>query len=380
MKQVLLVATVGGFVPQFELNDVKLLREMNCEVHYAANFDCSVYNVTDELLEENNIIKHDVAIAKKPFNVKSNYRAYIELKSLIDKQNIELVHCHTPVGGVIARVAAARSKRKPKVIYTAHGFHFYKGSSLLSWCTYYFVERILARKTDAIVTINEEDYIHARKFHLKKGGKVYKIPGVGLRMERFRKASVNRYKEDIQPGSTVGKKKFKLVTVAELNKNKNHQIVIEAIARLGRDDIYYEIYGGGPYEKYLRELIDRLKLGKYVQLKGYTQEPERVLRKADCFVFPSFREGLGMAALEAMACGLPVIANDNRGTREYMRDGYNGIVCISGKNEEYASAIVRLADSKETREMMGRNAINTAEKFDIKHTEETMRQVYSTFV
>lgn len=372
MKKVLLVATVGGFVPQFELNDVKLLREMGCQVHYAANFDYSVYSVTDELLKENGIIKHNVAMAKSPFAIKNNYRVYKEIKRLIDKEGIELVHCHTPVGGVIGRMAAASSKRKPKVAYTAHGFHFYKGASPLSWCTYYLIERFLGRKTDAIITINEEDYGYAGKFHLKKGGKAYKIPGVGLNMDRFCPKA--------EASTSPSNEGFRLVTVAELNKNKNQQVIIEAIARLGRDDIYYEIYGGGPYEEYLRELIAKFNVEKYVQLKGYTPEPEEVLKEADCFAFPSLREGLGMAALEAMACGLPVIANDNRGTREYMKDGYNGIVCTSNDPNEYAKAIAYLADSKADREMMGRNAVNTAERFDIKHTEETMRLVYSTLV
>lgn len=372
------MATVGGFVPQFELNDVKILREMGCKVHYAANFNYNVYKVTDELLAENEITGHNIAIAKSPFAIKANYRAYKELKSLIDSEHIEMVHCHTPVGGLLSRMAAAKSKSKPKVIYTAHGFHFYKGSSVLNWCTYYIVERMLARKTDAIVTINEEDYMHACKFHLRKGGKVYKIPGVGLKLERF--GSKENRKISKKGEEPVKSKAFRLVTVAELNKNKNHQVVIEAIKKLNRDDIYYEIYGSGPYEEYLKKLIAELHLDKYIQLKGYTPEPERVLREADCFVFPSIREGLGMAALEAMACGLPVIANDNRGTREYMRNGYNGIVCISGKSEEYAAAIARIADSPDEREKMGRNAIATAENFDIKHTEETMRLVYGNLI
>ncbi len=378
MKQVLLVATVGGFVPQFELNDVKLLREKGCKVHYAANFSYNVYSVTDDLLKKNEIDKHQLDIAKSPFKLRANYRAYKQLKSLIDRENIELIHCHTPVGGVIARLAAARSYKKPKVIYTAHGFHFYKGAPILNWCTYYVAERILARKTDVIVTINEEDYRCASKFHLRKGGKVYKIPGVGLNLQRFKREDDNNLKNDLH--SDYKASKVKLITVAEINKNKNHQVVIEAIAELGRDDIYYDIYGGGPNEGSLRELIAKLDMEKYIKLKGYTKEPEKVLKEADVFLFPSLREGLGMAALEAMALGLPVISNDNRGTREYMKDGYNGFVCTHGDITEYVKAIEKLSDSKELRKNMGDNAKITAERFDIKHTEETMRLVYDTFV
>ena len=374
MKKILLVATVGGFIPQFELNDVRLLNEAGCQVHYAANFNYSVYDVTDELLKEHQIIKHQLDIAKSPFKFVTNYRAYKVLKSLIEENNIDMLHCHTPVGGLVARLAAARSRKKTKVIYTAHGFHFYKGAPFLNWCTYYVVERILARYTDALITINEEDFKCANDFHLRKYGKVYKIPGVGLDIDRFGKNECDcEYKK-------IEKKNFKLITIAELNKNKNHRNVIEAIARLGRDDIYYDIYGAGPNKKYLHRLIHELHMEKYIKLRGYTKQPEVVLRHADCFVFPSLREGLGMAALEAMATGLPVIAKDNRGTREYMRHGYNGYVCKVGTVEEYENAIKKMVMLENDRKRMGKNARKTAERFDIKHTEETMRLVYDTLV
>lgn len=380
MKQVLLVATVGGFVPQFELNNVKLLRELGCNIHYAANFDYSVYSVTDELLTTHGIIKHQLDIAKSPFNLKANYHAYKKLKEIIDKNNIQLVHCHTPVGGLVARLAAAASHSKPKVVYTAHGFHFYKGAPIINWCAYYLVERFLARKTDVIVTINQEDYNRACEFNLRNGGKVYKIPGVGLNLERFRKNDNLDARKDKAEFTGDRPDSIKLVTVAELNKNKNHQVVIKALASLGRDDIYYDIYGEGPYKQHLSKLICELNMEKYIKIRGYIKEPEVILRKADIFVFPSIREGLGMAALEAMASGIPVIAKDNRGTREYMKNENNGLICIQGTVKEYGQAISRLADSKEERMVMGRNAIVTAEKFALKHTEETMRVVYSTLV
>lgn len=372
MKQVLLVATVGGFVPQFELNNVNLLKKIGCGIHYAANFDCCVYSVTDKLLEKQNIVKHQLDISKSPFRVIKNYQAYRVLKELIDDENIELVHCHTPVGGVVARLAAARSRNKPKVIYTAHGFHFYKGAPLLNWCIYYMVEKYLARKTDVIVTINEEDYKRASKFRLRKGGSVYKIPGVGLNIVRFSR------KDDIIKDNA--RRGIKLITIGELNKNKNHKVVIEAIAKLGRNDIYYDIYGSGIYEEKLRQLIRELGMQEYIKLKGYIEEPENALKEADCFVFPSLREGLGMSALEAMACGLPVIAKDNRGTREYMKDGYNGLVCIAGTVEEYIKAILRMVDSKENMAIMGTNAVDTAERFSIMYTNDIMQKVYNTLV
>lgn len=295
------------------------------------------------------------------------------------------------MGGLLARLAADRSNRKPKVLYTAHGFHFYKGAPLWNWCVYYPVEKFLARKTDGIITINEEDCCNAKKFTLRENGKVYKIPGVGLDLNRFQSEIVkedyikNNESQEItnyksQKNKDCEKNRFDIVTIGELNKNKNHQVVIKAIKRLHRDDIYYTIYGRGKNKEKLEALIKRLELEKYVQLKGYTIEPERVLEEADCFAFPSIREGLGMAALEALACKVPVISSDNRGTREYMQNGYNGVVCFSNDPKEYAKAIEELAASEERRVHMGKNGRITAEKYGIKSTEDVMRLIYRTLI
>lgn len=386
MKKVLFVATVGGFVSQFEMNDVRILQGKECEIHYAANFDNNVYHLEEKIYEKNHIKKHNVSMAKSPFSIVKNYKAYRDIKRLIDSEDISLVHCHTPVGGVIARMAAARSKTKPEVIYTAHGFHFYKGAPLANWCIYYVVERLMARMTNAIITINEEDYQRARGFKLRADGKIYKIPGVGIDLERYkqgkvldaRKVTEKKQLSDINNDRSNGAAGFKIVSISEINKNKNHKVVIKAVKKLVNEGnlVYYDIYGKGPNEKYLQKYIDKMGVADYVRLKGYIAKPEEALQKADCFAFPSIREGLGMSALEAMACGLPVIARENRGTKEYMVNGHNGIVCRTDDAKEYAEAILKLKSSVETRKTMGRNARETVKKFSVAHTEVIMRQVY----
>lgn len=415
MSKVLFVATVGGFVSQFEMNDVRILQDKSCEVHYAANFENNVYYVEKDLYENNHIETHNVPMAKSPFNIFKNYKAYKYIKRLIDSEDISVVHCHTPVGGVLARLAAARSKKKPKVIYTAHGFHFFKGGPLVNWCIYYPVERLMARATDVLVTINEEDYQRACKFKLRPDGKVYKLPGVGIDLDRYnmeinnsqktiqerealetatqekevqenlaqtKDKSENRDFKKIKKLTDKERKPFKIVSVSEINKNKNHKVVIQAVKKLIDEGnvIYYDIYGKGSNEENLRKYIKKLDLEEYVTLKGYISEPKEVLVKADCFAFPSIREGLGMSALEAMACGLPVIARENRGTKEYMVNGHNGIVCKTDDFKEYAAAILKIKDSVETRKTMGRNAKETVKKFSIAHSEVIMKQVYENFI
>ena len=407
--RVLFVATVGGFVPQFEMNDVKILKEYGCDIHYAADFNNPMYSYDEKILDEYGIIKHQVNLEKSPYKIIKNFKALIAIKKIIKKERIDIIHCHTPVGGVLARLAAQQKHRKLKVIYTAHGFHFYKGAPFRNWCIYYPVERFLAKKTDVIITINEEDYCLAQKFTLRENGKVYKIPGVGLDLNKFcpevmdesykdrnnenlnekenlenKKNIISDKKENKEniKNTVLNKKdnKFEIITVGELNKNKNHKVIIEAIQLLNRNDIYYTVYGRGKNKEKLERLIKSMNLESYVCLKGYMSEPETVLKKADCFAFPSLREGLGMAALEAMACKLPIIAGDNRGTREYMKHGYNGIVCSSNDPKEYAKAIEFLAFNKEKRVYMGENARITAQSYGMKRTEEIMKQIYSTLI
>lgn len=374
---VLLLTTTGGFVPQFEMENVRILQEMGATVHYAANFHHPVYHVNRRELEEAGIRVHHVAIHKSPFRLGINGRAYRELIRLVEQENISCIHCHNPVGGVLGRLLGWHFRKKVlKIIYTAHGLHFYKGAPLINWIFYYPVERILARQTDALITINKEDYLAACRFRLKKQGRAYQIPGVGIRRERLKEAPEEA--QAVRKRYGIPEQAFHIVSVGELNKNKNHQVVINALKRLQNDEIYYTICGDGTNKEELHKLIKSLQLEQRVFLAGYQDEIAPFLQSADCFAFPSIREGLGMAALEAMAMGLPVIAAENRGTREYMEEGRNGFCCPWNSKEAFAEAIAYLYHHPEERRQMGRCALETAGRFEIEQTTEIMRNVYQS--
>lgn len=363
MKKILIVTTVGGFVTKFEQNNLDILNELGYEIHYAANFSNTIYEIDYEALERKNVIIHDMPIEKSVTKVASHRRNIKLLAKLIDDLGITVVHCHTPVGGVLARLAARKSSSKPYVIYTAHGFHFYTGCPMGNRI-YYPVEKYMAKFTDCLVTINEEDYIRAGKF--RKNLKVVKIPGVGLDTEVYTPTTEKKKHEG-----------YRLVTIGEINKNKNQEVVIRALALLKDSNISYTIYGKGDRIDYLKTLVDKLGLREQVEFAGYCNEPREVLRETDVFIFPSIREGLGMAALEALACGVPVVGLDNRGTREYLRDGENGLVCKRNDAKEFAYNIRRACYGVDfDREKAKLVARDTALEFQIKNTEEIMRNVY----
>lgn len=407
MKRVLFVTTISGFLPQFEKNDVKLLKQMGCQIHYASNFTNPIYAFDKTELEKNGVALHQIDIEKSPAKINKNIKAIKQLIKIIDENDIDIVHCHNPMGGVAARIAARAGKRKPKVIYTAHGFHFYKGAPIMNWLLFYTAERFLARYTDIIVTINREDYIRAKKFRLKKNGEVYLIHSVGVDKEKFAPRPELRETKRAELG--IPADAFHIVTAAELNENKNQKVVIEAVAALTNKaktdanayntnyagnaayvsntncidktnkthNIYYTICGKGPNEDKLRELIKAYGLENNVSLLGYRTDMDEILQTADVFAFPSIREGLGVAAIEALMCNVPLIAADNRGTREYASDGNNGIVCRYDAVDEFEEAIELLYGNTAYRKRMADRCRESVKKFTIEEVEKTMTKVYT---
>jgi len=382
-KKALFLATVGGFVTQFEMNNVSLLQQAGYEVHSAANYREPVYQVKEKELRGRGVILHQVDIEKSPFMWRENLRAFRQLSEIVSSEQIRLVHCHTPVGGVLGRLLGCRFARDGlKVVYTAHGFHFYKGAPWKNWLFYYTVERMLAHFTDALITINEEDYSRAKGFVLRSGGRVYRIPGEGLQRDAFQPVS-RECRKLLRQVLGLEEGDFFLLSVGELSGNKNHEQVIrqfpEVQRRLnlqGRRAVY-GICGDGFYREKLEGLIENLGLSRDVTIYGYCENVADYLACADCLVFPSIREGLGMAVLEAMSMGVPVAAADNRGTREYMEDGVNGFVFRTGDPEGLVQAVEKAAGLK-TQELasMQKQGSRTVQRFEIKNTDRVMAQVY----
>lgn len=376
MKKVLFLTTISGFLQQFEMNDVNILQEMGYEVHYASNFYNPVYEVNKTELRKKGIVLHQVGIQKSPVRLKANLKALFTVRTLIKKEKIDVVHCHNPMGGVIGRFATFGIHRRVIVIYTAHGFHFYKGAPLRNWLLYFTAERLLAGRTDRLITINKEDYARACKFHLRRGGQVERIPGVGVNTAKF--APVVGRREEVRRELGIPEDAFYVLSVGELNDNKNHKVIMQAIANIHNPNIYYGICGRGPMEAELKDIADELGIAEQVRLYGFRNDIPRMLSAADCFAFPSKREGLGIAAIEALAAGIPLITSDCRGTREYMKHGVNGYVCKRGTADEYAVAICNMREQIEKRKEMSEECLKTAEKFDISATDKIMRKLYKS--
>ncbi len=383
MKKILFVTVISGFLPQFEFNDVKLLKKMGCEIHYASNFNNPVYSFDKQKLIDYGIVLHQIDIEKNPANI-SNLKAIKQIKNLIDEYEIDAISCHNPMGGVAGRLAAHFSKRKPHVIYTAHGFHFYAGAPSINWLLYYTAERFLARYTDELITINDEDYKRALAFKLKKGGHVDKIHGVGVDASKF--APDKQLGRVIRERIGISQSAFVMVTAAELRDNKNHMVVFQALRQMLKEHqitegkFYYLLCGKGPNQECLKKYVYENHLENIVMFLGFRTNMSEILQTADCFVFPSIREGLGVAAIEALLCGVPLVVADNRGTKEYAIDGYNSFVCDAKSPSDFENSIIRLIKDKHQKQNMAANCRQSAMIFTVPEVQKTMKKVYEEWI
>ena len=369
MKKVLFVATlVKNHIAEFHLPYLKLFQDMGWQTAVAAKNDYE--NPADCVIPHCDVF-YDVPFERSPLK-KGNLTAYRRVKRIIREGGYDIIHCHTPVGAAVARLAARKARRNgSKVIYTAHGFHFYKGAPWLNWLVYFPVEWLLSPMTDVLITINREDYERAKR--LLRAKKVVYIPGVGIDTARFRgnaeKGAALRRELGIPDEAAV------LLSVGDLNKNKNHRAVLEALARMENRNLHYVVCGRGPLKEELEAFAREKGLGDRVRFVGYRNDIPAFYAMADVFVFPSFREGLSVSVMEAMASGLPIVCSRIRGNTDMVEEGVNGYLMEPGDPDSIAGALRRLEDGGK-REEISRNNLKKAEIYSLGVIAEQYRQLY----
>ena len=368
-KKVLFVATVvKTHINVFHIPYLKMLKEMGYETHVAARND---YENPEECVIPYCDYFHDMPFERSPLKM-NNIKTYKMLKNLMLKENFDIIHCHTPMGGVLTRFAYKNIKNKieSRIIYTAHGFHFYKGAPLLNWMVYYPVEKYFSKYTDTLITINKEDYNRAKN-KFKKCKDIQYVPGVGIDLDMFK--NENRNKQKLIDELKISKGSILLLSVGELIDRKNHQVIIKCLKGLP-DNIHYLIVGSGMNKQKLIDLAKKEGVSNRVHLLGFRTDIPFIMKSSDIFVFPSLQEGLPVAVMEAIACGLPCVVSNIRGNSDLIEHFFNGLLVDSNDSLEYKKEIENIL-SMDINQMKINN-IRKSNEFELEHIKELIKKIY----
>lgn len=376
----LMLASVASMIDQFNMENIALLQSMGYQVDVACNFLHGSTSSKERVeafqkeLNEKQIRSIYVPIPRKISAWKDIVASYRQVKQLVEQEEYQLVHCHSPIGGAIARLACRKQRKKDlRVIYTAHGFHFYTGAPKKNWMIFYPIEKWLSKYTDVLITICKEDYKRAKEcMHAKE---IVYIPGVGVDVDKISampKQEEKREELGLKENDTL------LLSIGELNKNKNHEVILRAMAKLNRNDVHYAICGKGDLELYLTQLAKKLGIENQVHLLGFRTDAKEWLTVADIFVFPSFREGLPVSLMEAMAAGLPVVATNIRGTTDLIVPEEGGYLYSATDVECMTQSIDKLLDNDRTRKEMGKYNQTVIRDFSITKVKEIMKTIYES--
>ena len=376
MKKALMNASVASMLFKFNMDNIDILENLGYKVDIACNFGKENPISQEDIERFRNILAEkklnvfETDCPRSIFAIDKMFKTYKQLKKLIDENEYDIVHTQSPIGGVVCRLAARKARKKgTKVIYTAHGFHFYKGAPLKNWIIFYPIEKFCSRLNDILITINKEDYYRAKKHFFTK--KIEYIPGVGIDTSKFKIEEDSGKLKRIELG--VSSDSFMLLSVGEINTNKNHKVIIKALGKLKNKDIHYFIAGQGDQQGMLEKLAKKENIEYQVHFLGYRSDINELLNAADAFCFASLREGLGLAGIEAMACGLPLITSNIHGINDYSINGITGFSCSPTSVAGFADAIRNL--SKRDKKEYFENSL-IAKRYDKRKVNRYMTKIY----
>lgn len=369
--KILYITTVGETMAFFK-SFIKELYTMGNTVDIACNYKESI---VPECYKELGCQIFYLPCSRVPFDG-GNITAARKIHRLVGKKGYDIVHCHTPIAAFCTRIACINIRRHgTKVFYTAHGFHFYTGASLKNWLVYYPVEWLCSWWTDVLITINREDYERA-KIHLHAKKTEY-VPGVGIDLIKFNNVDCNKKRMRNELG--LMNTDIMLLSVGELNENKNHIIVIEALGMIKKEcpnifkKLYYFVAGDGKNKLVIEKLAEKKGIREHVKLLGVVDNIPEFLSIANIFLLPSKREGLNVSLMEAMASGLPCIVSDIRGNRDLIRDDAGGKRVGSEDVRGWMRAIVELTQNIKSE---GFYNLDLVSKFSIENVKKKLYKIY----
>ncbi|ANX13960.1 hypothetical protein ABE41_018260 [Fictibacillus arsenicus] len=367
IKKIAFIATVYRHLEAFHLPYIKILQEMGYELHVYGSFDRGKTSLLNM-----NVICHDVDFSRNPFSF-NNVKALRNLINSFRKNKYSMIHVHTPIASFLVRIAAKVTNTQ-NVIYTAHGFHFFKSAPIINWILYYPLERFMAKFTRILITINKEDYCRARNFI--SDNRVRYVKGVGVDTSYYSLAHNNSTKLRKQLG--LRKNDFVIICIAELNNNKNHIQLINAIkiVKQKHNNIKCLLVGYGENEQELKYIVQKENLHEEIKFLGFRTDISSLLKVSNIKVLLSKREGLPKSIIEAMASSKPILATNIRGNRDLVSNGINGYLVPVGADEITAKKICTLLEDNNKINVMGQKSKEKANEYDLNSIKQDMKEIY----
>lgn len=351
---------------QFLIPHIKHLKELGNEVECVCARTGFWF---DELSEKHGIVMNEINFKRNPFCIE-NIKGFKKLVELQKEKKFDVVYCQQPVGGVMGRKLG--KKFKLPVIYTAHGFHFFKGNSKLKNLLFKTIEKHYAKSTTALITINEEDYQACKNWKAKH---VFKINGIGVDLDKY-KTDEKTNKAEFRKEFGFDDDDFIVTSIGELNKNKNTLMLLEVFKNIDNQKIKYLVCGQGPLEQNYVNYIKQNGIENRVKMLGFRKDIPNILNNSDAFIMPSYREGLSKSMMEAMCYGLPVIASKIRGNTDLLGNNEGGILCNPNNSEEFKNAIVKIYNEKDLANKFGNRNKEFIKNFDINVVKNQLEKIY----
>lgn len=375
-NRVLQTASVASMIDLFNKDNLLVLEELGAKIDVCSNFQNGSITSQERVneyrqeLTDRGIEVIDLPCPRSIGKINDIVRSYKLVKNLAEERHYRIVHCHSPIGGVIARLACRKARKEgTKVVYTAHGFHFFKGSSLASWLIFYPIERLCTWLTDVLIVINQEDYKRAKAWNTCR---VELVNGIGVHTQEFLDEKVDRKEYRKELG--FGDDDFVFMSTGQVSVRKNHEVIIRAMAEIKNPKVKYLLVGFGELEEKHKALVKELGIEDRVVFAGYRGDVKRLLHAVDGYAFPSLQEGLPVALMEAMAVGLPIVCSRIRGNVDLIENGKGGYLYDCHDVKGFADGMEKIVAGEGSE--MGKINIETMKHFDIEAVNNQMRELY----
>lgn len=354
MKKALFVCNMDSFHRNFNQPYVNRLNEHG----YVVDLACLGAETFKTIRK-----KFNVPFGRKPLTYE-NIKAFQKLRDIVRADYYDLIYISTPIPGALARMALVGANHG-RVVYSAHGFNFYKGNSAIKNLVFITLEKFLSRLTDCIFTMNEEDYVACQRYHFHCK-EIYNVDGVGVDLSVFQKASQNE-KAELRKEYHYNEDDFLLIYPAELTARKNQSLLLESMVKLKEkhQNVRLLLLGRGVNEAVYRETAKELGVNDSVDFWGYRNDVNRMLRMSDVLFSSSINEGLPINLMEALATGLPVVTTNTRGQNDLIKEGYNGFLYELNQPEVAAQKISKLIEDSILYNQVSSNAVESSKKYDI---------------